>query len=81
MSHGNPLAPPMAAGGRWLARCVSQGARLAVMLSEWRWRQRGRCVLRGLGGYALKDIGLSRTDAGQDPKDARTHLEERYWWI
>jgi uncharacterized protein YjiS (DUF1127 family) len=81
MSQGNPLAPPMAAGGRWLARCVPQGARLAVMLSGWRWRQCGRCVLRGLSGYALKDIGRSRTDAGQDPKDARTLLEERHWWI
>jgi uncharacterized protein YjiS (DUF1127 family) len=81
MSQGNPLAPPMAAGGRWLARCVSQGARLAVKLGEWRWRQQGRSVLRGLSEYALKDIGLSRTDAGQDPKDARTHLEERRRWI
>jgi uncharacterized protein YjiS (DUF1127 family) len=71
----------MAAGWRWSARRMAQWARVAAMLGEWRWRQRGRSVLRDLGEYALKDIGLSRKDAGQYPKDARASLEERPWWI
>jgi len=80
MSHHlvSPLGSAPSRDGVGSGRLV---LRLRALLREWRWRRRGWHTLRGLSAHALADIGLSRTDARQHPRDARTHLEERHWWI
>jgi uncharacterized protein YjiS (DUF1127 family) len=81
MSQGNPVVSCMPAGARWCSRRSMPWPRVTAMFREWRWRRRGRRILRALNDYALADIGLSRRDAGQAPANARTDLEERGWWV
>lgn len=46
----------------------SLAVRLTAVLETWAERRRQRLTLQGLSDYALKDIGLSRSEAEREAR-------------
>jgi uncharacterized protein YjiS (DUF1127 family) len=50
------------------SRAGSLAVRLTAVLETWADRRRQRLTLQGLSDYALKDIGLSRSEAEREAR-------------
>ena len=50
------------------SRAGSLAVRLTSVLETWADRRRQRLTLQGLSAYALKDIGLSRSEAEREAR-------------
>ncbi|MFZ1425263.1 MAG: DUF1127 domain-containing protein [Geminicoccaceae bacterium] len=50
------------------SRPGSLAVRLTAVLETWAERRRQRLTLQGLSDYALKDIGLSRSEAEREAR-------------
>lgn len=50
------------------SRSGSLAVRLTSILETWAERRRQRLTLQGLSDYALKDIGLSRSEAEREAR-------------
>ena len=67
-----PFAPISSIMDRWLIHARDQMQKLATHVDRWK---RGRMTwntLQGMDDRSLSDIGLSRADVWEDPRDRVT---------